>query len=262
MARKSVKIDDLIEALCEEKVIATLTNKLQENLTQSINSKIEQLISGLVADIKDSILDATNKLITEKVKSSTLELTSQMIKYEDRINVLENKLLQHELVIYGMDSIVEDDKNEATIDATNVKNNLLIMQVTKVIQDCLNIKVEPNEINFVYKQKKTNKGSSPNPSPVVLNLISTNVRNEIIQKARHMRKTKLISAWKTKEIYFNERLTTRNSELAFLARTMVKEHKLASTWTFRGEVYVKNESTAKAHRILSTNDLKEYGAIN
>lgn len=33
MAKKNVKIEDLIEALCEEKVIATLTNKLQENLS-------------------------------------------------------------------------------------------------------------------------------------------------------------------------------------------------------------------------------------
>lgn len=34
MAKKNVKIDDLIEALCEERVITTLTSKLQDNITQ------------------------------------------------------------------------------------------------------------------------------------------------------------------------------------------------------------------------------------
>lgn len=154
----------MVEALCDDKVVATLTNKLQENLTQFLNTKIEQLI-------KDSILEATSKLVTEQIKDSKLELTSLICRQDDRINDLENKLYQHEFLIYGMDTNIEEDNDASNQDPNKGNYNPLIRQVIKLINDCLNIQVGLNEVNFVYKLNKSNKGNMNNPLPVVLNLV-------------------------------------------------------------------------------------------
>lgn len=58
MAKRTTKVEELIEALCDEKVITTLFTKLQEKIILNINERMDQKFLELQSEINNKIKES------------------------------------------------------------------------------------------------------------------------------------------------------------------------------------------------------------
>lgn len=65
-----MKADDLIEAICDEKVISAFTNKLQEKLSSDLYLKVDQKLNELMAEIKNNLKTTIMQVSTEVIKDA------------------------------------------------------------------------------------------------------------------------------------------------------------------------------------------------
>lgn len=53
MAKKSPKLNDIIEALCHERVVNTFVTKLQDNFIQYFNEKMELKFREIMSELNE-----------------------------------------------------------------------------------------------------------------------------------------------------------------------------------------------------------------
>lgn len=54
MAKKSIKIEDIVEAICDERVIEACTSRLHDKVIKIINDQMETKLKEIIADLKKS----------------------------------------------------------------------------------------------------------------------------------------------------------------------------------------------------------------
>lgn len=60
-------------------------------------------------------------------------------------------------------------------------------------------------------------------------------------------------------IYVAEMLSNKNKKLAFIARCLVKEHKIHSTWSSYGRIFVRRHEGQDPIKITDEEDFKQFG---
>lgn len=249
MAKKSVKHDEIIEALCDDRV----TNKFLDKLISDFNSKLEVKFKELTLELNNNLKSSIIQLTTDIVTKQMEPINHDLVKLNERVENLEKQNLMNELIICGLKiNTSKTPSDSETKEPQQPTNNDICETVVSHIRDDLGLQLEGKDINFAYLINK-NKVSSA-PTSILVSFASIHKKNEVIQQAKSLRK----DSNQYPRIFYNERLTKRTSELAFKARTLQRLNKISSTWTYRGEVFLRKEKFSKPTRISNINDLEKY----
>lgn len=262
MSRKASKPDESTDLLHDEKFLNSISQRIEERiedrLTDKIMEKIQARITTSISDIIDeklekqqaqictTIMHAMTNLLEQKMDNITPGVKTQMERYESRISQLENQAYKNELVIIGFTPKPDKPLLDAVLDLIN--------------QD-LQIKLNPKDVNYAYQLRRkgvSQSGIQPLPPPIIVGFTNQIQRDELLQKVKQIRKTLLKSDDCKQRVYYNERISKTAQEIFYQARLLVKSRQIFSTWTFKGEVYMKKDKTAPPQRIIVLKDLDTY----
>lgn len=258
MSKKSAKIDELIEALCDERVINTLINKLQEKIISDINDKMESKFKEFLSQLNVNLKTSITQVAADIIKDSISPCKNDILKLDERLNAIEARSVQNDIVISGLkDSEVENTDKSSAYQAKSTSNVKTLDLVIEHLRKDLDIQVEKQHINFAFRTRKANEKNPSNSSPIIVSFSSLAKKNEVLIKAKTRRNQSNADTYPL--IFYNDRLTKLNSQLAFMARTLQKNKSIASTWTFRGEIYIRKDQLSKPIKISNTTDLNKYG---
>lgn len=111
----------------------------------------------------------------------------------------------------------------------------------------LNVDISLNEIASAFRMKK---GSKDNTRPVMVKFSSLRSKEVVMRAKKQLRVNK-------RPVFISEHLTKHNADLYNKARSLVKEKKLFSTWSFNGQIFYKISSDASSRPVL----LKSFEAL-
>ena len=117
--------------------------------------------------------------------------------------------------------------------------------VLKLLNDSLNVAVSTRDISVAHRLPK--KRSNPAPAAVVVRFNSVKIR-DAVYRARTALKGQ------SSRLFINEHLIKGTATLFHLARNMVKDKRLLSTWTSGGSVYVKRSSDPYCRPVKVTSE--------
>lgn len=137
-------------------------------------------------------------------------------------------------------------------DQSSLKSNQLKDELADHLKKNLDIQIGVNEIIYAYTIKRNVNES--NPPPIIISFANYAIKQEILRKAKENKKTSGIYT----RIYYNERLTKLNSEILFKSRLLHRNNKIHACWSYRGEVYLRKNSTSKPTKITKLSDLETY----
>lgn len=257
MSKKSTKTEDIVEALCDDRVVETFTSRMQDKVIKIITDQLDIKFKEIWAELKKDILRDVEKMLTGSINDSLSNSHKQISTMEERINNLENINLQKDLLIFG----IKDNKqgsftDETTDPSLRTSDSSLFDLVSNQILNDLNIHIERNEINHIIRLKS--KPGFKTPPPILISFVSTSKRNDILHTSKFKRKQHLKNPPFQNTVYYNERQSKSNAEISYTARTMVRDNKIASTWIFKGETYIKKTSTSNPVRITKLDKLREF----
>lgn len=247
MSKKATKTDELVEALCDERVLS----KFLDKITSEVNSKLESKFNELIEEMNEKLKISIEKIVEEKTKQSLIPIRNELSSVDERIDVLEANSIKNDLIIVGLLRNSMDKENDGTkIQSHQDMNKELFELVLDHLKNDLEMQISPSDINYVYKLNK-NKKEDQTRSSIMVNFNSYAKKYEVIHRARLLRK----KANCLPSIFYNERLTKKISELYFKTRTLQRMKKIHSTWIFKGEIYVRKDSISKPSKVTQTKDL-------
>lgn len=273
-----MKIEETVEALCHERVTASFLAKIRGQLSEDINSIVDKKLTEMLSDIKSSLMQTLAKEIKEAVKEAItpiyqeintlsqrldkIEATTSPIPQEinalgQRLEQIEAQSVLNEIYVLGLKDHPTITKEGLSMQGSRpATTEPVIDLIINYLKQEMNIHLTHSDINYAYRTKKI---SDPNlPTPILVNFVSAQKRNELLLKIKTQRKLSNKSAGSNAPVYFNERLTKLNSEIAYKARLLQRNKKITSTWIFRGESYLRKEHSSKPVRILKLSDLAPY----
>lgn len=258
MSKKSPKIEEIVEALCDERVSTSLINRIQDKLITDINATIELKLKELVSDLTTTLTKSISDVAADAIKKATTPIYQEIESLDHRVNQLDQQSVQNELFVYGLKDKASPQNVGIIINPNGSTENWTTVDLLiNYLNLELDIQLERRDINFAYRTRK--KSVDPNfPSPILVNFISVQKRNEVLLKVKQLRKDPKYRSESKPVVFFNERLTKLNSEISYKARQLQKNKKIASTWIFRGETYIRKDQSSKPQRILNLADLNYY----
>lgn len=217
-------------------------------LTSAVTTLIEQ-----VSSIKNSLESMSTKYDSLLTKVDTLE--KDTVHYRTQIQSLEGKL-----------EAVERKSNSSSLEIRNIpkleeeskeKLSKTIKEVITIIGS--NNPLEDREIRDIHRNKS---------NAIIVDFTTTARKQQTVSKYKEYNKDKkskqepqlntqnLGLPGPTKPIFISDHLTTRTGYLFFLTRKLVREGKLAATWTTHGNLYVKKREGDYPARINDESDLE------
>lgn len=111
-------------------------------------------------------------------------------------------------------------------------------------------KINLNDIESCHTLPSKNKNTAP---VVIIRLLSQKIKQVILKQGKKLKGT---------DVYINEHLTKKNSDIVRRACMLKKHKKIQATWMSNCKVYIKlNGSTpeeSKVHVIRDINELDRY----
>lgn len=272
MSKKS-RIDDLCEAVVEDKVLSVLINKLTTIFTPLIESTVKQMAADITKEVTKEVtasLTVTMEQLcqTKFAKSdeqfSAIHQDLASLKTNNtilagRIDELDRHSKLANLIIHGIPhspptSVDNDQANPQS--PPQETDHSLKTAVIQLFHTDLNINVSEQDISMVHRlpaKKNDQRG------PTIVSFVNRRIRNEIYRAKKLLRTNCQLSGTK-QLIFINEHLTQPTAQIFASARKMVREKHLASCWSNRGFVYIKKsaEATESPKRILFLDDLEKF----
>src|SRR6218665_531759 len=285
MSRKTLKMDDLLEAVVDDKVIEILLDRLTDRMTERLSLMVKEenaaqtaeLDTSLTASITSKLETSLTASITSKLESSLVNIANSVFNnliapYDERINALEeeNKIMRshldhldvysrsENLVFHGLPessmSEAASGSTEATsqIQAPTESHSQTEEVIINLCKESLDIELTPMDISTAHRLPR---GKKDKTRPIIVRFSSRRVRDKIYYARRKLRDQSSSSP-----VFINENLTKRNGEIFSEARRLLRSKKIAGTWTTGGMVYVKRTMSVgeKPMKIGSLEELKKY----
>jgi hypothetical protein len=220
----------LIKALSNKKVKKLFKDYFGESVQKDlkdVNDKIEAANDNI--EVANDKIDSVNEKVTETDRRvAFLETEIDEFKQRDRVN---------NLLIQG----IKEEEEE------NVQEKLI-----NTLKEKLEITVTEDDIPQVFRlgKKSNTEQKDAKKTERVIKVVCKNLekKNQILKARVKLKK-------KNEDIWINEDLTPRRSQLAYKARKKVKEGKAKQTWTADGKVFIKKTTEGKPTRIDGQEDL-------
>lgn len=190
--------------------------KFMSEQFDNFNSKLKEIMSNI------KILQGENKL----VKEQNIKLSEEVSNLSKRINQLEQKSLENNVEILG----VQEEKNENCVEILN------------------NIASKLNVSLSVCSAYRTFSSQSNKHRKIVAILDSKEHKYKLITEARKLKLNahNLNTEWASENIYINEQMTQSNKYIFFKARAAARELGYKFIWFKNSKIFVKKDETSKA----------------
>ena len=216
-------------------------------------------IMKIAVQIKQLLFDEIEKLVTEKVKTETFELSktveslrSDNNKLKDSITKLEAKLTTKidDLEQYSRRSCVRI----AGIPETEHENT---DEHVIGLAERLNIDIGPRDIDRTHRvgpvpadTDSIADGARPRPREIKVKLKSYQARLRLLQARKTLRQSK-------ENVYINEDLTKTRKSIAFQCRQLRRDRKILRTWVYDGNIFVTDRGGTKL-KVTQDSELDEF----
>lgn len=231
MPPKTNTVDDLVQALRDARVIEALGTVMQLHIQPLIQT---------ITELKED-----NKRKDEKIKVLEDELHSS----SKRLDALEAHTRRDNLIISGLpvqsfgEAAATSTADEANV---NQSNELVETSVLKLFNEKMNLAIERNDISVAHRLNKPNS-TTPGPPTTVVRFTNRKARDRVYNARRELRKAQ-------NQIFINEDLNSKTSELFYEARRKVRARAIHSAWTSSCIVYVKETANSRPKKILQSED--------
>lgn len=249
--------EDLIEALHDERLIDALGKALSPLITLSVQEAVKKQLEGLTTTIRELKADNTRLAKQcELVAKDNARLQKTTEEYGRRLDDMEAYSRRDNLIIRGLP---EKSVAERASDAPSLTEGVPVLResfesvegtVLEFLNSSLGVVVQPQDISIAHRLKS---GPKDRVRPIIVKFKNQQVRNSVYRAKKQLKNT-----GSANRIYISEHLTKSASDLFFTARRMVKDKRIASTWTQNGQVFVKVSSTdptARGKLVKSAADL-------
>lgn len=234
-----------------------MTPTVIEKISNELISRIDQKFNELVLDMEEKFKISVAKISEDIINESITPLKNELKLANERIEALEAQSAQNDLIIHGL-KLSNPEKVEGTpSNRPQPDGSKFIMDlVIEHLKNDMRIPISTSDINYAYSMKR--KKDEQASSSILVNFTSISKKYEIIRKAKLLRKSENPHP---NIIFYNERLSRKNSELSYKARSLLRIKKIQATWTYRSEIYILKDSFSKPTKITTLNDLEAYGRL-
>lgn len=200
-----------------------------------------------VTSQQERLLKLVDEVTTLKIMMR--EKDARISTLEQRIDELEQYTRRDDLVITGIKTrhrtYARMTANaETTEDALREELQSLEQQVVDFLnRNNINIRKEAISACHTLPSKSENSASA-----VVIRFICRKQSNDVLMQAKKLKRT---------NVYINEHLTKKNGGIAREARMLRKQKKITGTWTWNGNVWIR-EQDGSAKVIKTMKELEKY----
>lgn len=243
--------DPLSRSIGEQLLDALRNADIMEGFCKTIAPSIQLIVQEIVTTtIKDLL--AENRSLQTKVKQVTednMALKARLSTVEDRLEEMDRERKATNIIIRGLPEQSFSEISSADGEASgNTRHTSVATSVISMIETELEVKLQPHDIATAFRMRM---GKSDKTRPILVKFSSTHLQGSVMAAKKKLRAS-------NKNIYINEHLTQRTGELFALARNQVKQKKIFSAWTFKGQLFIKLSSDISSKPIIikSKDDLQ------
>lgn len=257
MSRKNSKCDDLIEAFKDPKVIETLTTNLSDQLSKLIEKAFETYIEKINVNIATQISNAVQKQIddlSEKfnpkqdmLETSLSSYNTKLVSFDNRITTLDKNTRSYQLIFVGIPEnpvIKTDSKDKANLSRNMNDVESIVSIVNMGHKDQIGF-------NHIADIRRISNNKLHNKRDILVTFASALTRDAVFKDKIQIRKNAAPLS-----VFINEPLTPENLLILKSARTYQKLKKIASAWTWHGDVYYKKTATCKPAKLSNLSQLQ------
>ena len=234
----------------DDKDVKKIANELQELILPDMR----QIISNQIPDIQ-SIVDGAIKSAVSQI-NETLIKEVNIVKKENSelkkmVNTLEQKVMKLERDVD--DGEQYSRRNSVRIsgvgESSEEDTDRIILNIAKDLEADITL----NDIDRSHRVGKSRNGR---PRAIIVKFTSYRARRALYSKRMNLRHLNA-----GRNVFVNEDLTARRSELLFSARKYVKSKQLKTAYSSDGRVYVKDNNDVR-HLIIDQADLQAFGILS
>ncbi|KAJ8708825.1 hypothetical protein PYW08_010207 [Mythimna loreyi] len=228
-------------------------SKIQSSKFDALTAAMTQLKEE-TADMKKSVTFMSQKY--DEVLESLVKIQKENSFYKVQVGLLEQRI-----------DFLERKAKSTTFELRNVPQSSTetkenITQVITKVCEVIKQPIQRSDIRDIYRLKT--KPNVKNISPIIVELTSTNLKENVIQKAKLFNKSNkenklnsshLMIDGPPKPIYISESLTPFAKKLYYLARQHAKKHSFSGCWHSYGKIYLKKRDDLPAIRIDNEEDI-------
>lgn len=244
--------------------ILTEIRNLFENFESKQNAKIDNLLANI----------NTVKSQNEDMKKSVEFLSQKYDEFVSKVDCLEKETLDYKKLVHTLESKIELMERNSRASIIEIKNipaqqaesSDILRNIVKDIGSTIGQPIIDSDVQQIYrlktKQEKTNH--------LVVKFNNTSLKDSIIKKVRQFNKENKENKLNTSHIhlptqgnqrqpiYIDEALTSKARRLRFLAKELVTNKQLHSSWTAYGKVFVRKTENSTPTRIEEEEELRNF----
>lgn len=266
---------------------------LESTFTEHVNRRLKRKLSGAHSPEKLTLINEMKEMFTafeaqqnsrfEKLLETVNTIKDQNTEFQkcieflsskyddvmDRLTTVVNQNRNYEHKIAALESKIEQIERNSRATAVEIRNipiqplenKTTLRSIVKRVGESIEQPLPDSVIYDVYRIK----AKSETKNHIVVNFTTIASKDSFIQQCRNYNKKKTDKKLNTsilqlpgppKPVFIDESLTSLGRRLAYLARQSVKEHKLYSTWTSYGKIFIRQTAESKPLRIDSEKDLQ------
>jgi hypothetical protein len=192
--------------------------------------------------------ERVNKLMNGETEKLLKKMDERLDMVEEKVEVVTAMTSSHtseiEAMKVKMDEYEQRDRNAHAIISGAIEGEITKESLVKLLNEKLEVNIDATDVKYVLKLGRNTGELEYRRARIVF--VNEAKRNEMMKQ-----KSKL----KDKNLWLSDDLTNMRNNLAFLARTAVKNNKIAETWVTDSKVFVKDKGKAKARRIYKPSDI-------
>lgn len=204
---------------------------------EKLNFMFNQLRSVKLPQLCENITKLTQTISALQAENKMKD--KRISELESKVNTMEQYSRLDNLIISGIHTghrtyaraAVAHDDVAGNENVPEEEKESLETKVLGVLQS-FDIPISAGDISTCHTLKT--KPGSKGPAPVIIRLLSRKTKVAVLRKARSLKNDANF-----RNIYINEHLTSINSEIAYKARQLKKNKKIAATWVQNCTVYIK-----------------------
>ena len=260
------ELKDSVKVLRDEMISLkdTLDNvtkdiKSLENERKNDRSHIDSLM------VKIGELTKENSSLLKRLKESEehiLRHSKGIVQLESRIEEVEQYTRKDDLIVTGLEvkqsyarvTSGEPVDREVGLPDTSSTVGSVENQVIDFMNK-QNIQLTEGDISACHTigKRKGNRGNLIKKPTIVVRLVSRKTKMRLLQEGKKLKGT---------DVYLNDHLSRKNSEIAKAARNMKRDGNIERTWTRNCYVFIKTKGTTKdqgkIHLIKEMEELQQF----
>lgn len=227
-------------------------NELKDEIL-ALRAEVKELINGQkeVSVVIRSLKDECSAL-----RLSCEKKDERINALEDRVDELEQFTRQEDIVITGLKTnhkswarAVDNNSVVSHADAPTQENESLEQQVIQYFEN-QDITISERDISVAHSLKNPNASKSI----IILRMTTRKAKINLLKQGKKLRGT---------DVYVNEHLTRKNSELFRIARLLKRKKMIKFTYTRNCKVFVRTIGTTPEQEstvlVRNLNDLIKLG---